>query len=121
VAAATEAIPRAENELQDTETEEERPPGPHPDPVPEGEPETPSESPGAPEAPVSPPAPDQEQPAVQPAPAAGNGDDAAQRLVAMKLAVDGRDRAEIEAELTEKFGEADRTALLDDVLSRVPR
>jgi hypothetical protein len=90
-----------------------------PEPEPEPEPEQPPESPGAPEAPVSPPAP--EQPTVEQASPGGNGDDAAQRLVAMKLAVDGKDRAEIEAELTAKFGSADRSVLLDDVLSRVPR
>jgi hypothetical protein len=49
---------------------------------------------------------------------AGNGDDAAQRLVAMRLAIEGKDRAEIEAELREKFGPGDRTGLLDDVLAR---
>ncbi|HEY6772286.1 MAG TPA: hypothetical protein VI035_07530 [Solirubrobacterales bacterium] len=53
--------------------------------------------------------------------AAGNGDDAAERLVAMKMAVDGKDQAAIEAELGEKFGPRDRTELLKDVLSRVPR
>ena len=79
VAAASEAIPKAET--------------PEPDPEPDPEPQ-----------PVSPPA--------------GNGDDAAARLVAMKLAVDGKDRAAIEAELNDKFGAADRAALLDDVLSR---
>jgi hypothetical protein len=52
---------------------------------------------------------------------AANGDDAAERLVAMKLAVDGKDQAAIEAELTEKFGERDRSELLKEVLSRVPR
>jgi hypothetical protein len=57
----------------------------------------------------------------QSAPAADNGDDAAERLVAMKMAVDGKDRDAIEAELTEKFGSRDRSALLEDVLSRVPR
>jgi hypothetical protein len=46
------------------------------------------------------------------------GNDAAARLVAMKLAVDGRSRDEIESELAEKFGDADRSALLDDVLAR---
>jgi hypothetical protein len=93
VAAASEAVPKAET--------------PEPKPKPEPAPEPVEELPGAPEAPVSPPA--------------GNGDDAAQRLVAMKLAVDGRDRAEIEAELNARFGEADRSALLDDVLSRATR
>jgi hypothetical protein len=57
----------------------------------------------------------------QTASSTGNGDDAAERLVAMKMAVDGKDQAEIEAELTEKFGPGDRTGLLKDVLSRVPR
>ena len=66
VAAASEAIPKAETAEPEPE--------PQPEPEPEPEPET--ESPGAPEAPVSPPA--------------GNGDDAAERLVAMKLAVEGK-------------------------------
>jgi colicin import membrane protein len=57
----------------------------------------------------------------QTASSTGNGDDAAERLVAMKMAVDGKDQAEIEAELAEKFGPGDRTGLLKDVLSRVPR
>jgi vacuolar-type H+-ATPase subunit H len=101
-AAASAAVPKAESEQPETETDE------------------PAESPGAPEAPVSPPA--EPEPESEPAtPAAGNGDDAAERLVAMKMAVDGKDRAAIEAELTEKFGPADRSALLDDVLSRATR
>jgi hypothetical protein len=41
--------------------------------------------------------------------------------VAMKLAVDGKDPAAIEAELIEKFGPGDRTELLKEVLSRLPR
>jgi hypothetical protein len=93
VAAASEAIPKAET--------------PEPEPEAEPEPEPEPEAPGAPEAPISPPA--------------GNGNDAAARLVAMKLAVDGTDRAAIEAELNERFGAADRSALLDDVLSRATR
>jgi hypothetical protein len=83
VAAATEAIPKAETQ--------------EPEPQPEPEPE------------------------LVPEPQPGNGDDAAARLVAMKLAVDGTDRAEIEGQLNEKFGPADRSALLDDVLSRAAR
>jgi hypothetical protein len=75
------------------------------------------EPPGSPEAPVSPPTPTEEEPAA----ASGNGDDAAERLVAMKMAVDGKDRAAIEAELESKFGARDRSALLDDVLSRAGR
>jgi hypothetical protein len=55
------------------------------------------------------------------APAESNGDDNAVRLVAMKLAVDGMDPAAIEAELIERFGPGDRSALLRDVISRVGR
>jgi hypothetical protein len=100
-AAASSALPKAESEPEETETEQEQP----------------AESPGAPEAPVSPPA--EEEPETEQA--ATNGDDAAERLAAMKMAVDGKDRAAIEAELAEKFGPRDRTGLLEDVLSRVPR
>ena len=97
VAAASEAVPIAET------------PEPEPDPTPEAEPEPAPEpeTPGAPQAPISPPA--------------GNGEDAAERLVAMKLAVDGKDPAAIEAELIERFGPGDRSALLSDVISRVER
>jgi hypothetical protein len=98
VAAASEALPAAETPEPE--------PAPEPEPEPQPQPEIP-ESPGAPEAPISPPA--------------ANGNDAAERLVAMKLAVDGKDRAAIEAELGERFGAADRSALLDDVLSRATR
>ena len=102
VAAASEAIPKAETPEAET-PEPESEPAPEPDP----KPEQPSEPPGSPETPVSPPP--------------ANGDDAAERLVAMKLAVEGRDRAAIEAELSERFGASDRSALLDDVLSRAAR
>jgi hypothetical protein len=94
-----------------------------PEPEPAPEPETPPESPGAPETPVSQAAasePQQPSPA-QVAPAEDNGDDAAERLVAMKLAVEGRDPAAIEAELIERFGPGDRSALLKEVLSRLAR
>jgi vacuolar-type H+-ATPase subunit H len=56
-----------------------------------------------------------------PAAGSGNGDDAAARLVAMKLAVEGKGREEIDAELTERFGPGDRSGLLDDVLTRAGR
>jgi vacuolar-type H+-ATPase subunit H len=95
-AAATAAIPGAETVPAEPETE----PEPQPEPVPEPE-----------------PAPEPE-PLV---PSAANGDDAAERLVAMKLAVEGTDRAAIEAELGQRFGAGDRSALLDDVLSRAAR
>jgi hypothetical protein len=115
LAAAVEAATPKDPAMEEPEPE----PEPQPEPAPEPEPEQPAESPGAPEAPVTPPAP--ERPTVEETAPSGNGDDAAVRLVAMKLAVDGKDRVEIEAELTAKFGAADRSALLDDVLSRVPR
>lgn len=102
-AAASSALPNAETETQETETEK---------------PEEPGESPDPPEEQVSPPADPEPE---QAAPAAGNGDDAAERLVAMKMAVDGKDQAAIEAELTEKFGPGDRTELLKEVLGRVAR
>ena len=82
VAAASEAIPKAEA------------PEPEPEPTDPSPTRSRSNRPnrtGSPETPVSPPPP-------------ANGDDAAERLVAMKLAVEGRDRAAIEAELSEKFG-----------------
>src|SRR3954447_8389168 len=92
VAAATSALPKSETEPQPTETEEETEPGPHPDPEPEpAEPEEESEPAAAPEAPVSPPS---DQPT--PGSAAANGDHAAERLVAMKLAVDGKDGSAID-------------------------
>jgi hypothetical protein len=112
VAAATEAVERAESQPAEPETE------PEPEPEPELDPETPAESPGAPEAPISPPA--EESPTVE-VPPTGNGDDAAERLVAMKLAVEGKDPAAIEAELIERFGPGDRSALLRDVVNRATR
>jgi hypothetical protein len=98
-AAASSTLPTAESEPEETETEQ------------------PAESPGAPEGPVSPPA--EEEP--EPEQTATNGDDAAERLVAMKMAVDGQDQGAIEAELAEKFGPRDRSELLKDVLERVSR
>jgi hypothetical protein len=99
-AAVSEATQRAESEPQPIETEEE-----------------PAESAGAPEAPISPPS---EETASAEAETA-NGDDAAERLIAMKLAVEGKDPAAIEAELIERFGPGDRSALLRDVISRAAR
>src|SRR5262249_19709745 len=109
------AVPPAEESLH-TETA----PGPHRDPEPEPAElqEEPAESSGAPEAPISPPA-EESRPAD--APAAGDGDDAAERLVAMKLAIEGKDPAAIEAELIERFGPGDRSELLPDVVSRADR
>src|SRR3954454_21474371 len=70
-AAASSALPKSETEPQPTESDEETEPGPDPEP----EPQSPTESPSAPEAPVSPPP--------------GNGDDAAERLQAVEVDEDG--------------------------------
>jgi outer membrane biosynthesis protein TonB len=105
VAAASEAIPKSETPEPEPEPTPEPEPEPAPEPEPEMDPEP--ESPSAPEAPVSPPA--------------NNSGDAAERLVAMKLAVEGKDPAAIEAELIEKFGPGDRSELLRDVVSRATR
>ncbi len=94
-AAASSAIPKAETEPQETQTHQEGPPGSD----------------------VSPPADEPDQAAA----ATENGDDAAERLVAMKLAVEGEDPVAIEAALVEKFGPGDRSALLKDVLARAER
>ena len=107
-AAASTPIPKAE-----------APPG-EPDPKSEPAPEAPGEPSGAPETPVSPPTEEPESPEPEGEATAESGD-AAQRLVAMKLAVDGKDPAAIEAELIEKFGPGDRTELLKEVLDRVAR
>jgi hypothetical protein len=109
-AEARERIDRARRALSELAGET---PAPEPDPEPAPQPQpTPAPEP-APD-----PAP---QPQEHPTPGGVNGDDAAARLVAMKLAVDGKGREAIEAELTERFGPGDRSALLDDVLARAGR
>jgi hypothetical protein len=53
---------------------------------------------------------------------AGSGADAAAvRLVAMKMALEGSSRDEVDRHLAESYGPGDRTALLDEVFSRVGR
>ena len=92
------------------------PPVPSPDPSPPPQPPTPEPPSPSPEpGPPSPPDPGPQM--------ASNGgaDDAGARLVAMKLALDGKGRDEIAAELEQKFGPGDRAALLDDVLARAGR
>jgi outer membrane biosynthesis protein TonB len=49
----------------------------------------------------------------------GEADAAAARLVAMKMALDGSPRDEVDRHLADTFGPGDRAALLDDVFSRV--
>lgn len=104
-AEARERIDRARRALSELAGET-----PAPDPEPEPQPQ-----------PAPAPAPDPEPQPQEPTAAGANGDDAAARLVAMKLAVDGKGREEIEAELSARFGPGDRSDLLDDVLSRAAR
>lgn len=127
LAAAASSVPGATSSIEESFTGPavEAEPQPEPEHEPRPEPEPIPESPGAPEAPLSPPpsqpaAPEEAAADQEPAPP-GNGDDAAERLVAMKLAVEGRDPAAIEAELVERFGPGDRAALLKEVLSRASR
>jgi outer membrane biosynthesis protein TonB len=93
-------------------------PEPTPDPVPEPVPgPQPVPEPG-PE-PVPEPAPPDEPEAANGAPAGGpSSDKAAARLVAMKMALDGASREEIDAHLESTYDVEDREKLLDDVLAR---
>jgi hypothetical protein len=111
-AEARERIERARRALSElaAETPSPGPGGPHPDPEPQPEP-----------APETGPHPDPEPGPSTQEQAAADGNDAAARLVAMKLAVDGKGREEIETELAQRFGPGDRAALLDEVLRRVTR
>src|SRR5687768_6004006 len=91
--------------------EPEPPAIPEPTPEPTPEPEPPLEP--EPEPPLT-PEPLPEEPAIP----AANGDKSAARLVAMKMALDGSSREEIDSHLADKYGLDDNDKLLDDVLSR---
>jgi hypothetical protein len=99
------------------EPEPPREPEPGPVPVPEPEPplEPEPEPPDVPEPTPEPPAPD--QPPVS-AEANAGADKAAARLVAMKMALDGATREEIDRHLAENYSLSNREGLLDDVLAR---
>ncbi len=93
-------------------------PEPTPEPVPEPTPEP------APE-PSPEPVPEPTPPVETPAAAESNGDaqggdgaDAAARLVAMKLALDGTSREDAREQLAAEYEVADLDALLDDVYSK---
>jgi outer membrane biosynthesis protein TonB len=75
-------------------------PEPTPEPVPEPTPEEPSE------------------PAAKGNGGARSTDKAAARLVAMKMALDGASREEIDAQLAANYDVENREKLLDDVLAR---
>jgi hypothetical protein len=119
---AREKLERARQTLSDLVGET---PGPDPAPTPQPPTPMPEPTPDPTPEPSPEPIPEPQPPAAE-APEAGqtatdsgaDHDEAAERLIAMKLAVDGKDREEIEAELESKFGPGDRSALLDIVLSR---
>jgi hypothetical protein len=110
---AREKFENVRNAIADLAAETPEPPVPGPDPTPptpDPVPPTPAPEPGPPGAP-------------EPGPQLGGGNssgggDAAPRLVAMKLAVDGKGPEEIAYELDTKFGVEDRAALIDEVLAR---
>jgi DivIVA domain-containing protein len=79
------------------EPEPSREPEPAPDPVPEPTPE--------------PPQPDQLPPAA--------GSEAGARLVAMKMALEGASREDVERHLAESYKGVDNATLLDDVFARL--
>jgi hypothetical protein len=81
---------------------------------------SPPPTPGPPPAPTPDPAP-QPQPDPVPPPQISTEDSGTARLVAMKLAIDGKNREQIAAELDARFGAADRAAVLDQVLARAGR
>jgi outer membrane biosynthesis protein TonB len=100
-------------------------PEPMPEPVPEPTPEpipepTPDPVPEPTPDPVPEPTPPVETPASETAAANGNGgdSDAAARLVAMKLALDGTSREAAREQLAAEYDVADIDALLDDVYSK---
>jgi outer membrane biosynthesis protein TonB len=96
-------------------------PEPGPEPVPEPGPE-PVPEPSPEPIPEPSPPPDEADPPSPDVGAALNGetggDKAAARLVAMKMALDGSSREEIDGHLAAKYGLEDNEKLLDDVLSR---
>jgi outer membrane biosynthesis protein TonB len=93
---------------------------PEPGPVTVPEPEPPAEPEPSPE-PVpepTPPAPPEPSPPEPPAEPVAADIGMAPRLVAMKMALDGASREEIDQHLAENYDVAHREKLLDDVLAR---
>ena len=90
-------------------------PEPGPQPVPEPTP------PPTPE-PEPLPTPEPQPPTVPDQPAAANGaDEQAARLVALKMALDGSSREDVERRLADEYGLADSSTLVEDVFSRAGR
>jgi hypothetical protein len=72
-----------------------------------------------PEPAPAPPPVEADPPSPEPANGGGDGQEAAARLVAMKLALDGTAREEARRQLATDYDLADLDALLEDVYSRV--
>jgi outer membrane biosynthesis protein TonB len=114
-----DAAPGAEVEpgpvvVPEPEPPREPEPGPVPVPQPEPPPTPEPEPPDVPEPTPEPPSPDQ-----PPVSAETNAaDKSAARLVAMKMALDGASREEIDRHLAENYSLSNREGLLDDVLAR---
>ena len=102
-----------ERPAPEVEPQPARIPEPMPEPVPDPTPERIPEPTPVPE--VEP------EPARVPEPTPNGGDSQAARLVAMKMALDGASRAEIEAHLAENYELGDSSALLDEVLARASK
>jgi hypothetical protein len=94
-----------------------RVPEPMPEPVPEPTPERTPEPTPQPEVEPEPP----HIPEPTPRGNGGGDDSQAARLVAMKMALDGSSREEVEKHLAANYGVADAAKLLDDVFSRVAK
>jgi hypothetical protein len=115
----------AEPEVEEPEAPSAQPvPAPEPEPEPEPEPgpdpePEPGDEPGA-DSPSTDELIAQLKGGDSPAKSGGGGEgDAAARLVAMKMALDGSSREEVDGHLAEEFDLADRDALLDEVFARV--
>ncbi len=82
----------------------------------------PPPTPEPPPPPPGPPTPEPAEATTEPeptaAPASASDDSQAARLVAMKMALDGVFRDEIDAELEKSYSLADRAALVDEVLAK---
>lgn len=96
-------------------------PSPAPDPAPPAPAPDPGPPPAAPEPPAPKPAPLPESLPRPPTANSHGGEDSTARLVAMRMALDGKGRGEIEAELNQRLGDSDRGSMLDDVLARAAR
>jgi outer membrane biosynthesis protein TonB len=115
--AGTAATPEAEVEPGPVTVPEPEPPAtPEPMPEPEPEPEP------APIPEPSPPPGETDRPSAAPANGGSpSGDDAAARLVAMKLALEGAPRDDARDRLAAEYDVADLDALLDEVYAKADR